>query len=83
MIHTRVFDTDLRYVVEDVLNEAGDAAVNASIVPGGIDADRNRERPQGVFIIDSNFITESQVRGVNIEPGVQHRRAEMYRTPDP
>ena len=67
--HTRVFDTDLRYVVEDVLNEAGDAAVNASIVPGGIDADRNRERPQGVFIIDSNFITESQVRGVNIEPG--------------
>ncbi|MCP4943023.1 MAG: tandem-95 repeat protein, partial [Planctomycetaceae bacterium] len=68
--HTKVFDTDLRYVVEDVLNEADDAVADTTIVPGGIDADRNRERPQGVFIIDSNFITESQVRGVNIEPGV-------------
>ena len=66
---TRVFDTDLRYVVEDVLNEADDAVADTTIVPGGIDADRNRERAQGVFIIDSNFITESQVRGVNIEPG--------------
>ena len=66
----RVFDTNLRYVVEDVLNEADDAAADTTIVPGGIDADRNRERVQGVFIIDSNFITDSQIRGVNIQPGV-------------
>ncbi len=35
----------------------------------GLLADRNRERPQGIFIIDSNFITDSSVRGINVQPG--------------
>src|SRR5690606_18589855 len=32
-------------------------------------ADRNRQRPQGMFIIDSNTITDSAVRGINVQPG--------------
>ncbi|MCC9601167.1 tandem-95 repeat protein [Stieleria sp. JC731] len=36
----------------------------------GLAADRNRERPQGIFILDANRITDSQNVGVNIQPGV-------------
>ncbi len=35
----------------------------------GLVADRNRQRPQGMFIIDSNTITDSSVRGINVQPG--------------
>ena len=35
----------------------------------GLQADRNRERAQGVLIVESNFISDSSVRGFNIEPG--------------
>ncbi|MEM6779984.1 MAG: PPC domain-containing protein, partial [Planctomycetota bacterium] len=35
----------------------------------GFDADRNRERQQGVFIVDSNFITESATVGIHVQPG--------------
>ncbi len=36
----------------------------------GLNVDRNRPRPQGMFIIDSNTITDSSVRGINVQPGV-------------
>ncbi|TWU41720.1 tandem-95 repeat protein [Novipirellula artificiosorum] len=35
----------------------------------GLVADRNRDRAQGVFVIDSNFITDSSVVGINVQPG--------------
>ncbi len=35
----------------------------------GLLADRNRERAQGLFIIDSNFITDSSTLGINVQPG--------------
>lgn len=34
----------------------------------GLLADRNRERAQGVFNITSNFITDSSVRAINVQP---------------
>ena len=52
-----VFDTNLRHVQDD-------------ISPEGLLADRNRERAQGVFILESNFISDSLVLGINVEPGV-------------
>lgn len=36
----------------------------------GLRADRNRERAQGTLILDSNFITDSSVVGINVQPGV-------------
>ncbi|TWT83914.1 Dockerin type I repeat protein [Planctomycetes bacterium CA13] len=35
----------------------------------GLVADRNRQRAQGVFIIDSNFISDSSVVGIHVQPG--------------
>lgn len=35
----------------------------------GFDADRNRDRQQGVFVIDSNVIRDSGTVGVNVQPG--------------
>lgn len=56
-IVAQIFDTNDRHIPE--------------VAPGSTQmmADRNRERPQGIFIIDSNFITDSSVRGINVEPG--------------
>ncbi|QDT09690.1 tandem-95 repeat protein [Planctomycetes bacterium K23_9] len=35
----------------------------------GLLADSNREREQGQFVIESNFITDSANRGINVQPG--------------
>ena len=35
----------------------------------GFAADRNRHRPQGAFILDSNIIRDSLNFGINVEPG--------------
>ncbi len=35
----------------------------------GLLADRNRERVQGMFIVDSNIIRNSQTVGINVQPG--------------
>ncbi|MCA9121350.1 MAG: pre-peptidase C-terminal domain-containing protein, partial [Planctomycetales bacterium] len=44
---------------------------NIVILQGGTGllGDRNRARAQGQFIIDSNFITDSSIRGINVQAG--------------
>ncbi|MGB7345426.1 MAG: matrixin family metalloprotease, partial [Pirellulaceae bacterium] len=44
---------------------------NVVLIRGGtgLAADLNREREQGQLIIESNFITDSDLRGINVEPG--------------
>lgn len=37
----------------------------------GLLADQNRERVQGMFIIDSNIIRDSRTLGINVQPGTQ------------
>jgi VCBS repeat-containing protein len=52
---TRTFDTNARLTYQD---------------PSTLFlADRNRERPQGVLIVDSNFITDSGSVGIHVQPG--------------
>ncbi|MEX0820208.1 MAG: GEVED domain-containing protein, partial [Pirellulaceae bacterium] len=53
-----IFDTNRRHIVDST-----DPANT------GLLGDRNRERPQGVFVIDSNFIRDSSVRGINVDVG--------------
>ncbi|QDV83491.1 tandem-95 repeat protein [Planctomycetes bacterium TBK1r] len=44
---------------------------NVQLLQGGTGllADRNRERAQGNLILDSNFISNSSILGINVEPG--------------
>jgi VCBS repeat-containing protein len=44
---------------------------NIQLLQGGTGllADRNRERSQGNLILDSNLISGSSVRGINVQPG--------------
>ena len=58
---TSVFDTNVQHIVES-------STVNPN--SSEIDADRNRERAQGMLILESNFIRDSATVGINIEPGV-------------
>ncbi|GAA5506096.1 tandem-95 repeat protein [Novipirellula caenicola] len=51
---------------------AGSAYIdNIALLQGGTGllADRNRERVQGMFIIDSNIIRNSSTVGINVQPG--------------
>lgn len=51
---------------------AGTAFIDdIQIIQGGTGllADRNRDRAQGIFNISSNFIRNSSVRAINVEPG--------------
>lgn len=44
---------------------------NIEVLQGatGLLADRNRDRAQGMLILDGNTITDSQNRGINVQPG--------------
>ncbi|TVP99516.1 MAG: tandem-95 repeat protein [Planctomycetaceae bacterium] len=48
--------------IDDILVLQGDRAT-------GFEADRNRERLQGLFMIEANTITNSSIRGINVQPG--------------
>ncbi|WP_442506520.1 tandem-95 repeat protein [Novipirellula sp. SH528] len=53
-------------------SSAGNAYIdNVSLLQGGtgILGDSNRERVQGMFIIDSNIIRDSSAVGINVQPG--------------
>ncbi|ELP30533.1 peptidase domain protein, partial [Rhodopirellula baltica SWK14] len=61
---TQPFDTNARHILsEDGVTEFADST--------GLLADQNRERQQGMFIIDSNIITDSASVGISIAPGAQ------------
>lgn len=53
------FDTNARHTREDDTT--------------GLMADRNRARPQGAFVLDSNFISASATVGINVSPATQRR----------
>ena len=53
---------DNRAWIDDIEILQGDRAT-------GFEADRNRPRPQGVFIVEANTITNSAIRGINVQPG--------------
>ncbi|WP_182866720.1 tandem-95 repeat protein [Stieleria mannarensis] len=62
------------YDFTDTAPAAGDNRAfidNVQLLQGGTGllADRNRERAQGNLILDSNFISDSSVRGINVQPG--------------
>ncbi|EMI29260.1 tandem-95 repeat protein [Rhodopirellula europaea] len=56
------FDTNVRHI----LSEDGVTMFGGTT---GLLADQNRERQQGMFIIDSNFISDSNDVGINVQPG--------------
>ncbi|PHQ35629.1 tandem-95 repeat protein [Rhodopirellula bahusiensis] len=56
------FDTNDRHI----LSEDGVSMFGGTT---GLLADQNRERQQGMFIIDSNFISDSEDVGIDIQPG--------------
>ncbi|MCC9643392.1 tandem-95 repeat protein [Rhodopirellula sp. JC740] len=56
------FDTNDRHI----LSEDGVTMLGGTT---GLLADQNRERQQGMFIIDSNFITDSDDVGISVQPG--------------
>lgn len=62
------------YDFTDAAPAAGDNRAfidNVQLLQGGTGllADRNRERAQGNLILDSNFIRNASVRGINVQPG--------------
>ncbi|WP_047814275.1 matrixin family metalloprotease, partial [Rhodopirellula islandica] len=56
------FDTNDRHI----LSEDGVTMFGGTT---GLLADQNRERQQGMFIIDSNFISDSEDVGIDVQPG--------------
>ncbi len=63
--------------VYDYTNSSVTAGLNSAFIDDirllqggtGLGADKNRQRPQGMFIIDSNSVRDSQTVGINIQPG--------------
>lgn len=62
------------YDFTDTSPAAGDNRAfidNVQVLQGGTGllADRNRERAQGILVLDSNFVTDSAGFGINVQPG--------------
>ncbi|MBB3204713.1 hypothetical protein FHS27_000477, partial [Rhodopirellula rubra] len=53
-----------------------------SLLGTGLDADRNRERAQGILILESNILSDSRVLGINVEPGEVEGDADPADNPD-
>ncbi len=51
----QTFDTNVRHILN-------------SAVGTGLDADRNRQREQGLLVLENNIISDSRVVGVNVAP---------------
>ncbi|MEM6469158.1 MAG: tandem-95 repeat protein [Planctomycetota bacterium] len=64
--------TTFTWVFDDFTGNGGIAFVDdIQLIQGatGLAADQNRNRPQGMLMLHSNFITDSSVRGINVQPG--------------
>ncbi|WP_173405355.1 GEVED domain-containing protein, partial [Rhodopirellula sp. SWK7] len=66
------YDTNSRHILDSLLGT-------------GLDADQNRERAQGILILESNILSDSRVLGINVEPGEVEGDAgpEADPVPDP
>lgn len=50
--------------IDDIMFLQGNGAT-------GFEADRNRQRPQGMFVVEANTITNSAQVGINVAPGAE------------
>ncbi|WP_173403165.1 GEVED domain-containing protein, partial [Rhodopirellula sallentina] len=63
------YDTNARHILDSLLGT-------------GLDADQNRERAQGILILESNILSDSRVLGINVEPGEVEGDADPADNPD-
>ncbi|MCM2371638.1 GEVED domain-containing protein, partial [Aporhodopirellula aestuarii] len=67
---SQVYDTNLRHILESTAEASG------------LDADRNRDRAQGILILESNILSDSRVLGINVQPGTVAGDADPTDNPD-